>query len=172
MFSDAKDVASYFIQAHTGLFDKYIRYELYDNNATQSSVYNILESLRNIPSQDTVVIYFAGHGKTVGDNWYFIPHELTNPRQDKILQKDGISSDTLQLYIARLGANRIFLLLDSCKSGAVADVFSEYKDRRPLALLSRATGIYIAAAAARDQYARELPEHRTRCFYLYAVKGS
>lgn len=153
---DARAVLNHFVKHHASLFQRMFKYELFNSQATQASIYNLLEVLSKIPPQDTVVIYFAGHGESLRDNWYFVPHDLTEPYVDAKLEENGISSSMLQLYIARIGAQKIFLMMDSCKSGAAVDVFSAYDDNRPFALLSRAVGIHIAAAAAKEQYAGEL----------------
>jgi WD40 repeat protein len=155
---DARGVLEYFTISYFGLFDKLVHRTLFDHDATQSSIYSMLESLQKIPPQDTVVIYFAGHGETIRDKWYYIPYDLTEIEKDESIEEKGVSSQLLQLYIARIGAQKIFLMMDACKSGAALDVFSEYEEHRPFALLSRSTGIHIAAAAAREQIAGELAE--------------
>lgn len=153
---DAQAVLDYFAKTHTGLFDQFMQYRLFDANAAKADIYKQLEALSNIPPQDTVVIYFAGHGDTLGDNWYYVPYDLTDPHEAASLEENGISSSMLQLYITRIGARKIFLLMDACKSGAVMDAFSSYDDERHFTLLSRASGIHIAAAAGKEQSAGEL----------------
>jgi len=155
---DAKGVLGYFTSSYASLFHKLIQYELFDQEATRSSIFNTLRFLEKIPPQDTVVIYFAGHGETLRDKWYFVPHELDLLAEnwETSLEEQGVSSVFLQLHIARIGARHILLLLDACKSGGVMDAFSAYADHRPFALLSRSTGIHIATAAKKEQYAGEL----------------
>lgn len=155
---DASAVRDHFAKAHTGIFNGLVKYELFDRNASKDAIYAKLEELSKVPIQDTVVIYFAGHGETLRDNWYFVPHDLTDPYENASLENGGISSSMIQLYIARIGARKIFLLMDACKSGAALGAFSEYEDQRPFALLARSSGIHIAAAAAKEQAAGELDE--------------
>jgi hypothetical protein len=153
---DARAVMENFVKTHTGIYHKSVSYELFDQNASKAAIYAKLEELAKTPIQDTVVIYFAGHGDTVRDNWYFVPHDLTDPYDEASMEKNGVSSSLLQLYIARIGARRILVMIDACKSGAALDAFSDFEDRRPFALLARSSGIHIAAAAAKEQYAGEL----------------
>ncbi len=154
---DAKGVLSYFTESYINLFAKLKIYELLDQNATGDAIDGVLKSLQDIPPQDTAVIFFAGHGDTVKDEWYFIPYELTDPEKTESLKKQGIASSVLQLYIVQSHAKQIFLLIDSCKSGAVLDTFSDYDSKRSFTLLSYKSGIHIAAASAKDQVTYELP---------------
>ena len=153
---DANGIVKYFSLSYDGLFGAIKKNELYDSRATRKGIISMMNMVENIPPQDTVIIYFAGHGDTVGDDWFFVPYDISSTDNDNILRKTGISTPELQSRITKSDARRILLLLDSCKSGAAVDIMTEFEDHRPFALLTRATGIHIAAAAARKQYASEL----------------
>ena len=155
---DANGIVKYFSLSYKGLFAAIKKNELYDSQATRKEILSMMRMVENVPSQDTVVIYFAGHGDTVGDDWFFVPYDISSTDNDNILRKTGISSPELRSLITKSDAGRILLLLDSCKSGAAVDFMTEFEDHRPFALLTRATGIHIAAAAARKQYASELKQ--------------
>lgn len=153
---DAKGFTAYFGDKQSQLFRDVKKYELYDQDASLAKISTTMEILHNVPPGDVVIIYIAGHGDILRDRWYFVPYELVNPENDDALWNNGLSSATLQLMVARIGARRIFLLLDSCKSGAVLDAFEEFDYQRSFAVLSRAAGIHIGTSTTRAQYAGEL----------------
>ena len=153
---DAKSISKQFTKSYSQLFDNVVLYELYNKGATKAKINTTLELLQTIPPQDTVLIYLAGHGDTLQNQWYFIPYDLYDPTDPNKLKAKGISSNTLELLVVKINAKRIFLLMDSCKSGAALNAFSNFDAHKPFALLSRATGIHIGAAATGKQSAREL----------------
>lgn len=143
--------------ARRAIFPEYVQKKsLFDSEATRQGILNGLDGLAGLPPQDTLVLYFAGHGDTVDDDWYFIPHDLTEARSEIAVREMGISSGMLKEYITRIKAGRVVLILDACKAGAAVDVFTPFEEYRPIALLTRATGIHVAAAATGEQFANEL----------------
>ena len=128
---------------------------LCDSDASQKGISRKLDELEALPPQDTVVIYLAGHGDTLDDEWYFIPYDLRHPENGGQLRRGGISSSSLQYDVARIGARRIFLVLDACKAGSLVGSFAEFETHRPMALLSRLAGIHVISATTNNQYASE-----------------
>ena len=165
---DAKNVLEGIEQLHSKVFDVFNFYELYDGDATLNNINTVLKSLSVLPPQDTLVIYFAGHGKTYENNWYFIPYDLYQPDNHSELVKKGISSSELIPMMTNVGAQRVLLLLDSCKSGAVADAF---ENQKVFALLSRLAGIHMGAAATKEQNAGELKSLGHGLFTYALLKG-
>ena len=153
---DAQSISSFFKKNHRKLFSDIKIFELTDQEATKERILDNLEHVASIgSSQDTVILYFSGHGETVKDQWYYIPFELTEPDQSALIVKKGLSSMTLQKHVMDIKAHKVFLILDCCKSGAVT-VLDDTETKRPFALLSRFTGIHIAAAASKENPAFEL----------------
>jgi uncharacterized caspase-like protein len=103
-----------------------------------------------------VVIYFCGHGQTLDNQWYFIPHDLLRPERDEEVRRQGVSSQALAQSLAALKAQKVLLILDACYSGEALLAFRGYEDRRALMQLARSNGIYIIAASTRDQFAAEV----------------
>lgn len=153
---DATGVLEYFKTSYSALFKNFESYILFNREATRTGIMEALEALKDIPKEDTLVIYFAGHGEAIGDTWYFVPHDLERIDREEMYSKKGISSDFLKEMITRLGASKVFVLMDSCKSGAAIEAFDAFENDRAFALLCRATGVHIAAAAGKDQYAGEM----------------
>ena len=154
---DAKAVSAVFKKTYVKLFAELRQHELYNEHADQKSILTTLALLAGSGAQqDTIVLYFSGHGEVIGDTWYFIPYDLTSPNDSSLLKENAISSQILQNYIARIPALKIFLMLDCCKAGAVVTAFDQTATKRPFALMSRFTGIHIAAAASKNASALEL----------------
>jgi hypothetical protein len=167
---DAKGVSDYFGLNHE-LFNKVHRYELYNRNATQTRIQTTLDLLSTVPARDTVVIFISGHGDTLAGEWKFIPYDLANPTNKNELALKSVSASTLQLLIAKISAHRIFLLIDSCKSGAILDAFGEYDMQQNFAIISRSQGIHIGASTTREQFAGELTSLGHGLFTFALLKG-
>jgi WD40 repeat protein len=167
---DAKGVLDFFLLSYGGTFKKIITYEIYDKKATKSNISKGLKTLKSIQPQDTVILYFAGHGDSIKDSWFFLPHELKSSSEQSV-QRQGVSSAKFKEHISQIGANKIVLLFDACKSGAAMDVFSEFSNKKSMALLSRSTGIHIATSTTGEQYASELPELGHGVFTYALLKG-
>jgi hypothetical protein len=168
---DAKGIADFFRHSGSGLFKKVTISELYNEQATKASVLSQLSELQNTNPQDVVLIYLAGHGDNINDKWYFIPYELTYPENQEDIRTKAISCDELKDYITKIKAQKILMLIDACKSGAVLVAFRGFEDRKALSQLSRATGMYVVAASAKDQYATEVKELGHGVFTYTVLEG-
>ncbi|WP_333783399.1 caspase family protein [Candidatus Kryptonium thompsonii] len=145
--------------------------ELYNEQATKENIISKLKELENTNPQDAVLIYLAGHGETINDRWYFIPHELTYPEREVEVQTKGISSDELSVLIRNTKAQKILVLIDACKSGAALLAFRGFEDRKALSQLSRATGVHVIAASTKEQYAAEVKDLGHGVFTYTLLEG-
>jgi len=168
---DAKGISGFFRQKGKGLFKKVELREIYNEHATKENITAKLKQLEDTNPQDAVLIYLAGHGENVNDKWYFIPHELTYPEREEDVKAKGISSDELSGYIKNIKAQKILLLIDACKSGAVLVAFRGFEDRKALSQLSRSTGVHIVAASTKDQFAAEVKELGHGVFTYILLEG-
>lgn len=151
---DANGIASFFRKSTGPLFKAVKVDELYDGNATKANILAGLRSMANAGAQDVVLVFLAGHGETVKDEWYFVPHELTAPERDTAT--GGLSSHELGAAVKAIPARKVLVMIDACKSGAAAQGFRGLEDRKALAQLSRAAGIHLIAASTKDQLAAEV----------------
>lgn len=154
---DASGIAQFFKAVPRSLFRDVRIGEMYDSQATRGNILEALRKLRETRPEDAVLVYLAGHGETVADDWYFIPHDVTAPEQPEKLRQGGLSSQDLALELKNIPARKVVILIDACKSGAAAAGFRGLQDRRALAQLSRATGTHLIAATTKEQLASELP---------------
>lgn len=142
-----------------------------DSKATKDTILAALNDLRGMPAQDMVVVYMAGHGVSVGDDWYFVPHELRDADNDDSLRSQGLSSAELKRAIESMSADRTLLLLDTCHSGSAVSPLKDYRGMKSLRLLARSVGTHILAATDRDQYAIELAKLGHGIFTYALLEG-
>jgi WD40 repeat protein len=167
---DAKGMLRFFKKVYANSFGNIRTKEVYNEKATRANITRELENLSTLQPEDTLVLYFAGHGDTVKDSWYFVPHEQ-NGKDAKALDSQGVSAELFKDLISKIGAHKVVLLFDSCKSGAAINAFSEFENKRSMSELSRATGIHIATATTQKQSASELAELGHGVFTYALLQG-
>ena len=153
---DAQGMARFFRNNYGRLFKDVKVDEIYNNDATQTNIRSRLKELREARPDDVVVVYLAGHGETLNEDWMFIPYDLVTPERPEVLQRDGISSRELAEAVKMIPAQKLMVIIDACKSGAATISFRGLEERRALAQLSRSTGTHMIAATTKDQPASEL----------------
>lgn len=125
-----------------------------------------LDALKRAEPEDTVVIYFAGHGTAQAQRFYLIPHDLGYTGERTKLTEQGlntmlahsISDVELEAAVEGLDAGHLLLIIDACNSGQALE--AEEKRRGPmnskgLAQLAYEKGMYILTAAQSFQAALE-----------------
>ena len=125
-----------------------------------------LDGLKRAEPEDTVVIYFAGHGTAQAQRFYLIPHDLGYTGDRTKLTEQGlntmlahsISDVELEAAVEGLDAGHLLLIIDACNSGQALE--AEEKRRGPmnskgLAQLAYEKGMYILTAAQSFQAALE-----------------
>jgi uncharacterized caspase-like protein len=125
-----------------------------------------LDVLKRAEPEDTVVIYFAGHGTAQAQRFYLIPHDLGYTGERTKLTEQGfntmlahsISDVELESAVENLDAGHLLLIIDACNSGQALE--AEEKRRGPmnskgLAQLAYEKGMYILTAAQSFQAALE-----------------
>ena len=121
--------------------------------------------------QDVVVFYLAGHGEIVDNLWYFIPHDMTNPEEEDAIKKGGFSSQELSQLLPRIKAQKVFVMIDACKSGGAVTALRGVEDRKSLVQLARSTGVYIVAASTDTQLAAEVKQLGHGVFTYVLLEG-
>ena len=121
--------------------------------------------LRRSPShRDILVVYLSGHGYALregdGWEWYFLPftdawggREAREAPKDAI-RRHGLSSRRLMKMLTGTEARHVFLVLDSCRSGAVVDAvaaspgraFDDAAGQKALHRIARVGGIHVLGA--------------------------
>ena len=150
---------------------------------------------KDVRSQDVLVVYFAAHGYAVqeesGWEWYLLPYTdawrdmstASTAQGEATIRRHGISSRRLMTALTRTKAHRVFLILDSCYSGAVVEAvettegraFDDAVGQKALRRLARVGGIHILAAARADEVAFELdavPHGALTYLVLEGIRGA
>ncbi|HVQ39366.1 MAG TPA: caspase family protein, partial [Pyrinomonadaceae bacterium] len=129
-------------QTQIGLFEKVEVVTLLNENATKATILSALRRLAGVPEppslktsgferlkrvepEDTVIVYFAGHGTAQAQRFYLIPHDLGYEGDRTKLSEDGlrsilahsISDVELEDAVEGLEAGHLLLVIDACNSG-------------------------------------------------------
>ena len=128
-----------------------------------------LEKLKATQPEDTVIIYFAGHGTAQGQRFYLLPHDLgysgertvLDPAGLRAILENSISDEELEQVVEGIDANNLLMVIDACNSGQALE--AEEKRRGPmnskgLAQLAYEKGMYILTAAQSFQAAQEVSQ--------------
>ena len=127
----------------------------------------------SLSARDVLVVFLAGHGRPLeqdngGKEWYFLPSARIWGQQfashrllDEAVRQYGVSGSELLRVLTQAPAKRIFLVLDSCYSGAMlgalqGGAFDDAAERKALRRIARVGGIHVLAAARADEEAVEL----------------
>jgi hypothetical protein len=162
--------------------------ELLDENATLANIKRSLgtELVRRANNpDDTVLIYFAGHGQMEADrssadadgySKYLLPHDA-NPAD---LFGSALSMEELSRILQRLRSERVVLLIDSCFSGAAGGrtpyepnassrgvITEEFLSR----IASAGTGRVILTASGSREVAQESERMGHGIFTYFLLEG-
>lgn len=174
-------------QTQIGDFERVEVVELLDANATKENILSVIkrlagdpgpptlkanqdrspaDGLKRVEPEDTVIIYYAGHGTAQAQRFYLIPHDLGYTGDRTKLSEAGlntilshsISDVEIEAAVEGLDAGHLLLIIDACNSGQALE--AEEKRRGPmnskgLAQLAYEKGMYILTAAQSFQAALE-----------------
>ena len=167
---DAKAIVDELQRSAKGAFSDVDLHALYDGDATRANIIGALKGLSGVDENDVVVVYLAGHGTVVGDDWIFLPHEATMQKKFEDYRKGAITAHEIQDALVAAQAQRVLVMIDSCQSGATVETFERQQnfERRYIRNFSRVAGVTVIAAVAprsggdRAAVARPRPLHLCR----------
>jgi hypothetical protein len=143
---------------------------LRDAGATKANFLGALSKLAaRIQPEDTIVVYFAGHGVAHQNQFYLIPHDLGYAGDRKQISSTGlqtilansISDRELERGFEGIDAGQFLFVIDACNSGQALEAEERRRgpmNSRGLAQLAYEKGIYILTAAQSYQAALEPSE--------------
>jgi WD40 repeat protein len=184
---DAKGIADLFRDRAGKLYHQVQVTALYDEQATKA---NILMAVTELASkarpQDTLVLYVASHGYTVGQRFYLFPHDFRLGKADSparvpnlsvaiglrgyrgmaeqegAVREHGLAIDELGEVLATVPALKRVLIFDTCHSGSAISLAGKQQNpfafRGAIERFSRAQGVYSLSATAADELAAESRE--------------
>ncbi|HQP04983.1 MAG TPA: ankyrin repeat domain-containing protein, partial [Bacteroidales bacterium] len=148
------------------LFGNIYTYNITDRDATKANITKILNEVQSKAKPwDVFVFYYAGHGAAISEdgrtNFYFINSDVTNIYSKEQLTGKAISNSELLFFSRDIQAEKQFLVIDACNSGAAGDLLayrSGPEEERAIAVLARSTGTHFLFASTANQLAKEIPE--------------
>ena len=182
---DAAEVLAYYREF--GVPDEQL-IQLLDDQATLMNMKRMLGTdlaNRATNPEDTVIIYFAGHGKKEADTAapdadgftkYLLPYDA-NPAD---LFSSALSMEDVARILQRLRPERVVLIIDSCFSGAAGGrtlYEPNVNTRAPMSdeflarIATAGKGRVILTASSSQEVAHESAELRHGIFTYYLLQG-
>lgn len=173
---------------------------LYNEEATKSNILDALgrlsgaapgketrpavfDRLKPAQPEDTVVIFFSGHGTSQNGHFYLLPYDLgfTDPDQPldaqmlKTVLSHSISDLELEQSFREVDAGHLLLVIDACNSGQALESDDERRgpmNTKGLAQLAYDKGMYIltASQSAESAFVSEALQ-RSYLSYALTVEG-
>lgn len=137
-----------------------------ERRPTYANIHSWLASWLAQPDEDdTVLVFFAGHGRYEDGKCYLVPGDATL----QTIHVTGISVPYIQELLDRCKARQKVLILDACHSGAGRDV-------APMAApmmetLSVGKGIYTLTSCDVDELSHEWDEKKQGVFSYYLAEA-
>lgn len=125
----------------------------------EATVANIGRTLTEMAAkarpEDTFVLFMAGHGTLVDEQYYFLPWELDNT-SDSAVRKQGVSQQRLRDWLGLLPMKSL-LLLDTCRAGQTVQLAAvgALAEEGAVSTLSRLSQRNMIVASSRDDVALE-----------------
>ena len=138
--NDATALASLLKQDPGHLFSSIEATVLTDNDATKARILDALKAIaKKATPDDVVVVFLAGHGRTVDGHYFFAPHDVGHDptlmaavqsaktedtydaAADAVFRTEGLGQQELLPIIQGMQATRIAFILDTCYSATLAD---------------------------------------------------
>ena len=168
---------------------------LLDRSAHKDAIESLI-ARSETDAQDVLVLYFAGHGYALQDthgwDWYLLPYTREWRRRtastdefENLIRQHGLSARHLMSLLTRTPAQRVFLVLDSCYSGAVVEAVEgmvapnpspgdDAATQKVLRQIARIGGLHVLGASRAHETATELqlePHGALTYLVLEAVRG-
>jgi len=144
--------------------------EAAERRPTYGNIHSWLASWLSQPDEDdTVLVFFAGHGREMDGKCYLVPADATL----QTIHVAGIPVPYVQELLNRCKARQKVLVLDACHSGAGRDVSTMAAPM--MKTLSAGKGIYTLTSCDVDELSHEWDEKKQGVFSYYlaeALSGS
>jgi hypothetical protein len=137
-------------QAKTLYKPENIHYELItNNNATKANITNKINELsKKIKPTDSFILFVAGHGVLLQNQYYMLTHEY----EGKVNESAMISSNEIVEMSKKIKSLSQLFIFDTCHAGGVDAIVSGLYDAR-MSVLAKKMGLHIYASANSIQQA-------------------
>ncbi|MDE0458758.1 MAG: caspase family protein [Chromatiales bacterium] len=183
VLNDARDVAAVLTSSACCGYEPHNVHLLLDGDATLARIRTALASVAETSGpDDTVVIFFSGHGALLGDP--VDPESALLP-----VEFDGRTTETTSLSetefssaLRRISAQRLLVLIDACHSGGAGSFKNRRQEASPtfgyseksLGRLAQGTGRVLIASSRASEASIVFPNARNSVFtthLLDALRG-
>ncbi len=118
----------------------------------------MLKKLQRAEPEDTIAIFFSGHGTSQNGHFFVLPHDIgfTDPNQPltpemmKTVLAHSISDLELEQAFREIDAGNLLLVVDACNSGQALESADDRRgpmNNKGLAQLAYDKGMYILTAS-------------------------
>jgi WD40 repeat protein len=150
---DARDIEEKInVRAATLYNPRNIHYELLtDREANKTNIINKINELANtIKPQDSFILFVAGHGVLLQNQYYMLTHDFNG----KVSDTNMISSNEIVEMSKKVKSLSQLLIFDTCHAGGVDTIVSGLYDAR-MSVLAKKMGLHIYASASDKQSAMD-----------------
>jgi WD40 repeat protein len=150
---DARNMAEKMsVQAATLYAPRNIHYELLtDREATKANITKKIDALAaTIKPQDSFVLFVAGHGVLLQNQYYMLTHDFNG----QVSEASMISSNEIVEMSKQIKSLSQLLIFDTCHAGGVDTIVSGLYDAR-MSVLAKKMGLHIYASASDKQAAMD-----------------
>jgi len=150
---DAKDLEEKLkAQSATLYKPENIHYSLLiDTEATKTNIINKVNELSNtIKPQDSFILFVAGHGVLLQNQYYMLTHDYNGNVSDASM----VSSNELVDMSKKIKSLSQLFIFDTCHAGGVDAIVSGLYDAR-MSVLAKKMGLHIYASASDKQSAMD-----------------
>ena len=150
---DARDIEEKIkVQSATLYSPRNIHYELLtDREATKVNITNKIDALmETIKPQDSFILFVAGHGILLQNQYYMLTHDFNGQVGDANM----ISSNEIVEMSKKIKSLSQLFIFDTCHAGGVDTIVSGLYDAR-MSVLAKKMGLHIYASASDKQAAMD-----------------
>jgi len=150
---DARDIGEKIkVQAATLYTPRNIHYELLtDRQATKVNITKKIDALMaTIKPQDSFILFVAGHGVLLQNQYYMLTHDFNGQVSDASM----ISSNEIVEMSKQIKSLSQLLIFDTCHAGGVDTIVSGLYDAR-MSVLAKKMGLHLYASANDKQAAMD-----------------
>ncbi|MDP2681529.1 MAG: caspase family protein [Deltaproteobacteria bacterium] len=148
---DSKDIEERLLKQAKSIYKpRNIHYELFtDDNATKANIISKINELsQKIKPTDSFILFVAGHGILLQNQYYMLTHDFDGKVNDNNL----ISSNEIVEFSKKIKSLSQLFIFDTCHAGGVDYIVSGLYDAR-MSVLAKKMGLHIYASASDKQSA-------------------
>ena len=138
-----------------------------DRRPTRGIILRYLKSFITLAGpEDTLLIYFAGHGTTLGDRMFLLPSDASL----SLIEESGIAYATVEKLMAGSPAKRKVVILDACHSGTGRGM--QAIDKSAFTRLERESkGTVVLASCGPEELSHEMEGTGHGAFTYFLMQG-